>query len=739
MQSNIPPDFVAAGAWFWDAYGKELLDSSISTVKNVANKQWQKVEWELAAKRYRYRVNDLYSTMRMLGNPAPVSVEGIFTELYLHDKPQAFQRFDIERLRKEQKITTLFVKTGFKTEAIKTIKENDRLFILGKPGAGKTTLLKYVTLIAAKGEIDLVPIFISLHDWAQSGFSLIRYMEKQFEICEFPDAQVFIEEALLKKGRAVILFDGLDEVNDESAQRQKITREIEDFSNKYWNNKYMITCRVSTTDYSFEKFIYVEVADFSSRQIEIYVRKWFANQPQKADLFLDELTKDENQGLQELAQTPILLNLLCLNFDETLYFPGRLVDLYQEAIDALLKKWDSSRNIRRDDTYRAISLTRKQQLLARIAAEFFDRKEIFFAERDLIKIIDEYLKTLPGFQGDIDGEFILKAIEAQHGLLVERAHGIHSFSHLTFQEYFVARYILESGSDYVLLRLMDHLSERYWHEVFLMVVSLLPRADDFFRAMNSTLQRTRGYSLPIKLSQILNVIEPFSPVHRLLFLYISLAYKLNIRKEITVIKNLIADFSLGKTEGSLSTVEKKASKIANLILSLSSNIDKRDIPYNCLETLDSIRLPLSHFADSKVIPSSKKSVDKIISIIDDINIKIKSSVNKLQKISQDIVSLLYDIRKYTGKGTNENKDSYQRLKILHHNFSNEVENILRLLNKIDDTLEVAFSGAGAGWTLTQHEIHEFLNYLYVQKLLLDCLKNASVVDRKSIIEKMFLQ
>src|SRR5688572_9502168 len=102
MLPTFPPEFVAAGVWLWDSFGKELVENTLSAAKNTATKQWQKVEWKRAAKKYRHRVYELYSTMRMLGNPVPVSVEGIFTELYLHDKPQAYRRFDIERLRIEQ-------------------------------------------------------------------------------------------------------------------------------------------------------------------------------------------------------------------------------------------------------------------------------------------------------------------------------------------------------------------------------------------------------------------------------------------------------------------------------------------------------------------------------------------------------------------------------------------------------------------------------------------------------------
>src|SRR5438067_6287634 len=54
--------------------------------------------------------------------------------------------------------------------------------------------------------------------------------------------------------------------------------------------------------------------------------------------FLTEFKKEDNKGLRDLARTPLLLTLLCLAFNETLTFPQRRVEIYEEALDALLKK-----------------------------------------------------------------------------------------------------------------------------------------------------------------------------------------------------------------------------------------------------------------------------------------------------------------------------------------------------------------------------------------------------------------
>lgn len=45
----------------------------------------------------------------------------------------------------------------------------------------------------------------------------------------------------------------------------------------------------------------------------------------------------------------------------------------------------------------------------------------------------------------LDGEAVLKAIEVQQGLLVERATETYSFSHLTLQEYLTAKYVVDNN------------------------------------------------------------------------------------------------------------------------------------------------------------------------------------------------------------------------------------------------------------------------------------------------------
>ena len=486
------------GAWVWEKYGGTVTDKTAGVVKG----RWDKFKWKDAAEKYRAKIKKLYGTMQIMGMAKPVPLDDIFTEAYMLDKPTAFGRFDIERLKQ------MFAadantppEHAERIGGLELVNRKENLFILGKPGAGKTTFLKYIAVKAAepvKPLIDKVPIFISLKHWADSGLDLLPFMEERFDICDFPAAQPFLEE-LLNSGSAIVLFDGLDEVNQESGQRDRQTHAMNDLIEKYDRTQCLITCRLAASDYSFKPFTYVEIADFTEKQIKTFVSNWFRKEGEKdedtRDKFLEEFARDDNKGLRDLARTPLLLTLLCLAFNETLTFPQRRVEIYEEALDALLKKWDTSRGIKRDEVYRKLSLGHKKNLLERIAAETFEKNEYFIPQAELERRITDYVKNVPPHETNeaTDGEVILKAIEAQHGIFVERAHEVYSFSHLTFQEYFTAKYISANATESILKNLVEkHCADGRWREVFLLTTSMLPDASRFMMIFRHEIDELLG-------------------------------------------------------------------------------------------------------------------------------------------------------------------------------------------------------------------------------------------------------
>lgn len=218
----------AAGVWVWANYGDDIIKRVLGAVASGALDKvtagtkagWERVEWKLASRKYREKTQELHGTTRVLGKPDPLSLEGIFTDVFILDTPTAYRRYDIEKLRQEP--TQIKPSSAERINGLSLVKSSwrTRLFILGKPGAGKTTFLKYIALQATKGKLEKVPIFVGLKEWSDSGLDLMAFLVKQFDICGFPDALPFVEH-VLEKGDAVVLFDGLDEVKQEQELRNK--------------------------------------------------------------------------------------------------------------------------------------------------------------------------------------------------------------------------------------------------------------------------------------------------------------------------------------------------------------------------------------------------------------------------------------------------------------------------------------------------------------------------------------
>ena len=445
-----------------------------------------------AARRYALKLEEQYGLIRILGMERPISLRDIYVNVDVLEKITERQRLSIEALERffDRDRRTF----GFKRETISgsaAVDKFDKFMVLGKPGAGKTTFLKHIMFQSLDGhhECKRIPIFISLKDFSDSGKFILDYIVDEFDICDFPDARLFVLRALTQ-GKCQLLFDGLDEVS--AKQEDFVIRELQNFSRKYSSNQFVISCRIAAYSHWFDTFTDIEIADFTDAQIKQFISNWFANESGTADQCWHQLCLDP--PTKELATVPLLLTLLCLAFNETMEFPPNRADLYREAVDALLKKWDTSRRIKRSQIYKHLSVKRKEFLLSRIAAETFEEGRYFIPQRTLEGYIADFIQHLPESREDqleTDSEAVLKAIEAQHGILVQRARGIYSFSHLTLQEYFTAQYIVEHSDEGTLERLVSqHLYDDRWREVFWLTAGMLQTADSFLQLIKSNIDET---------------------------------------------------------------------------------------------------------------------------------------------------------------------------------------------------------------------------------------------------------
>jgi len=184
------------------------------------------------------------------------------------------------------------------------------------------------------------------------------------------------------------------------------------------------------------------------------------------------LQRPDYAAAKDLSQTPLLLTLLCTVYDKSLDFPKNRSALCGEALDVLLKEWAAEKRIQRDPIYQELSLELERELLADIAYDSFAADQLFFGKRDITQRIKAFLVENLNAPKHLDSEKVLEAIEIQQGILVERAREVYSFSHLTFQEYLTAQYIVDNQQ---IEWLVGHLfSDRRWSEVFVLVSGLMP-------------------------------------------------------------------------------------------------------------------------------------------------------------------------------------------------------------------------------------------------------------------------
>ena len=428
-------------------------------------------------------------TMRVLDMEQPIGLDDIYTRvnvlekvsgrrrLDLHDLLQGFDLENFDRL-------TLGQVRQQRVPGLEAVECYEKLMILGKPGAGKTTFMKRLATLCNQGKLEpqIVPVFVTIKDYAEAPGkpNLQTYIQSQWQACSWQDTDALLK--ILEQGKAIVLLDGLDEVKE--ADHDYILHDIKAFTHQFRYCHFVITCRIAAWEYTFEKFTEVELADFDKKQIAEFATKWFTAKQDlvKVETFIYRL--EANQPIQELATNPLLLTLLCLVFEEAADFPTNRAELYKEGLDVLLKKWDTKRNIERHQVYKQLSLKRKEDLLSQLAFEAFEQGNYFFKQAIIEQQISHYICNLPGASEDeeslkIDSEVALKSIEAQHGLLVERAKEIYSFSHLTFQEYFSARYIINASTplNKILENLALHIAEKRYREIFLLTTGMLPKAD----------------------------------------------------------------------------------------------------------------------------------------------------------------------------------------------------------------------------------------------------------------------
>jgi predicted NACHT family NTPase len=253
-----------------------------------------------------------------------------------------------------------------------------RLMLLGAPGSGKSTFVNHLVLClagAALAERGLPGIpaaaewLSRLHGWGFGALLPLRIILHEF--AAFPLlAQAgrgslnllldFLQETLgahaealepihaeLTGGRAILLFDGLDEVVGD-AVLARVAESIADAARTYARCPIVVTCRV--LDYQanplrqLRGFESETLAPLTDEQIEQFVGAWYDELAASGREMLGNAgalrqAVASRSELRDLARLPLLLTMMAVVHAGKGTLPDARALLYYECVDLLLLRW----------------------------------------------------------------------------------------------------------------------------------------------------------------------------------------------------------------------------------------------------------------------------------------------------------------------------------------------------------------------------------------------------------------
>jgi predicted NACHT family NTPase len=429
----------------------------------------------------------------------PIELEDIYTSVSLLDRADLKY---VESLSSLEELIKRSLNKGFegpsrkKRKGMQIANEYQYLMVLGGPGVGKSTFLKKVGLEALKGQQgdykhDCIPVMIELRQFDPSQTTLEGQIYQEIKACGFPK-DYELTDMFLEKGKLLVLLDGIDEIPP--LYEKQTIKYMESFIKKYSRNRFIISCRLAAYVGGFTKFKDVVMASFEDNQIREYMSRWFSSEQDKktrtAQKCWELINTRESESAKELAQTPLLLTLLCVVYDQSLNFSKNRALLYGEALDVFLKKWSAEKRLERKSIYKEFNPDLEQMLLAEMAIKSLSKNQLLFTKQEAKEHIRKFLVGNLNAPKSVDSEEIIKAIEVQQGIFVERAKSTYSFSHLTLQEYLAAQYIIDNKREVDLIK--RHLFHERWREVFLLSIGLAKGAkgaDEFLMCMCSHLMQ----------------------------------------------------------------------------------------------------------------------------------------------------------------------------------------------------------------------------------------------------------
>jgi formylglycine-generating enzyme required for sulfatase activity len=448
---------------------------------------------------------------------ANVYVDLDTTTQYLREKSK-------EELRESNDLPT-------RLSILDAVKSKKHMVLLGDPGSGKSTFVNFLAYYLAahpskfpsgrlkllqgyeEDETDLLPVVVILRDFAQAYADNLPQRVDVAHIWDFIGSRLKAQNlesavnpllTILETGKAILLFDGLDEVPTEK-QRIFVRDAVRVFINRYDQCHYLITCRTLSYqppvdgmyDLRLNELPSFEIAEFDDEKISCFVKTWYSELASLGTVKTEDLEvltahlgeAVQRPDLRQLSSNPLLLTVMALVHTHKGKLPDARALLYEEIIEILLWRWEQIKLGVQDGSPRLRQYL-KEAGRADIDLKLFLRKIAYQAhlatklneKNDALADINEHqlIKTLSALKRDDqnpEGDWnwarrIVDLMKVRAGLLLERQPGVFTFPHRTFQEYLAGAY-LASQNNFARCAVELTPQKALWREVILYAVGKL--------------------------------------------------------------------------------------------------------------------------------------------------------------------------------------------------------------------------------------------------------------------------
>jgi hypothetical protein len=228
-----------------------------------------------------------------------------------------------------------------------------------------------------------------------------------------------------KSEKAVLLFDGLDEVSNFGHWVKEGIREIKQ---KFTTSQVVVSTRDPTSSIADLGFLGITLLPFTPAQLKRFVLGWFMDAKRGQQLW----EQIEGRRLFEVARNPLLATVVCSLHDNGVALPENEAEVYRKKVELLCGQYDRFKGISRLRTPQNVLQTACRKIA--FALHERERRDITVNEASTVFYLRQEGRISIALAEQAVTELVDPCTILQRSPVNDRV----SFEHLRIQEFLVA-------------------------------------------------------------------------------------------------------------------------------------------------------------------------------------------------------------------------------------------------------------------------------------------------------------